>query len=227
MINTTELLGEDDDNLDFELDELISESDRLKSKNNPQASESSRAALGDNKKSVHNDFDEMDRSNVGPSNPQDIDRDAEKDMFENVIPVDKIKNGASNAMQFLNWGLSNLKEQAEKFQETESYHKMNDVVLKVKERANTAYEAGKPKLKEFSENISSKAAAAYESSKPALEEFAESAKATLATAKEKVIVATEACKPSVQRAAEVANHKIESAYNETKAMIDKMSRKDE
>lgn len=146
------------------------------------------------------------------------------DPLENVIPVEKLKNGAANAMEFLNWGISSLKEQAEKVQETESFKKLEEATQSVRERASSALEATKPKLNEFGHAVSERASDMYESARPTLEELGANAQKTLESAKEKVVQTTEACKPSVRKAAETANTGINNAYTETKSFIDKLTK---
>lgn len=147
-----------------------------------------------------------------------------KDPLENVIPVEKLKNGASNAMEFLNWGISSLKEQAEKVQDTEGFRKLEEATQNVRERAASALEATKPKINEISQVVSEKATNMYESARPTLDELSTNAQHTINSARESVVKTTEACKPSVQRAAESANNGLNSAYTETKSFIEKLTK---
>lgn len=162
---------------------------------------------------------EMSREGIQKEDSEEI-----TDPLENVIPVEKLRNGAANAMEFLNWGMSSLKEQAEKVQETEGFKKLEEATQSVRERAASALEATKPKLNEIGQAVSEKASNIYETAKPTLDEISTNAQQTFESAKESVVKTTEACKPSVQRAAESANQGLNSAYTETKSFIDKFTK---
>ena len=187
-------------------------------------SDTSMLLQGEKKEStIYDQRTEMSRESINVESTEKGE-DNDVDPLENVIPVEKLKNGAANAMEFLNWGISSLKEQAEKVQETESFRKLEEATHSVRERAASALEATKPKINEIGQVVSDKATNMYESAKPTLDEISTNAQQTLNSAKESMVKTTEACKPSVRKAAETANNGINTAYSETKSFIDKLTK---
>lgn len=169
-------------------------------------------------------YDQRTEMNRNEMNQNVDDEDRNEDPLKNVIPMEKLKNGAANAMEFLNWGFQAVKEQADKVQETEGFRKLEEATQEVRKRASSAIEASKPRLNEFGNAVAETATNAYEKAKPTLEEIGTNAQQSFETAKERVVQTTEACKPSVQRAAESANIGMNNAYTETKTFIEKITK---
>mmetsp|Transcript_15959 Transcript_15959/g.18641 ORF Transcript_15959/g.18641 Transcript_15959/m.18641 type:complete len:193 (-) Transcript_15959:661-1239(-) len=148
-----------------------------------------------------------------------------KTPLEQAIPMKKIKNGASNAWEFLSWGAQNLKEQAikanEKLEQNENFQKIkHSYEESVKPKLNAAgenvknmIEHSKPKLEEIKSSAAETANAIYEKSQPALTSLQEKSKQTL-----------EACRPTIQKAQESASNGLNKAYEETKNAIDSISK---
>mmetsp|Transcript_15925 Transcript_15925/g.19750 ORF Transcript_15925/g.19750 Transcript_15925/m.19750 type:complete len:201 (+) Transcript_15925:280-882(+) len=149
----------------------------------------------------------------------------EKTPLEQAIPIDKIKNGATNAWEFLSWSAKSVKEQAakvnEQLEQSENYNKLMDSYEKnvkpklseVREGANSLYEKSKPKLEEFRENASQSAHNLYEKSQPALNSL-----------QEKSLQTMEACKPTLIKAKESAATGLSKAYESTRDVIDSIGK---
>jgi len=134
--------------------------------------------------------------------------------LEGAIPMDKIKNGASNAFAFWQWGVSKVAEQAK---EVQSRLNENENFRQASEKMGHLYEE---RVKPGFETVREGAHSAYEKAKPAMDDFAERAKPTISdlsakagegwnATKERVGQFSEACKPGLDRAAETTREAFE------------------
>jgi len=131
--------------------------------------------------------------------------DEEEEPYNGAIPMDRIRNGASNAVSMWQWGFQMLKERANEASETIRNNENVKVVLakttpgveavkgvasvsfeKIKGGASVVVDAAKPKLDELREKtqptfetISKSAGQTWESTKESLESFGNSCKPTL------------------------------------------------
>jgi len=144
---------------------------------------------------------------------QDTAHAAGRSTLEDAIPLDRIKNGAQNALKFWQWGVAKVQEnetvQRAASKVGEAYEQVKPGLEKVREAttpvvdsirdgANSAYERSKPKIEELRER-----------SKPTFEELSAKAGESWTITKQKVGELTEACRPGIDRAAE----KTRNAFN--------------
>jgi len=150
---------------------------------------------------------------VDDYNLDEWSEDEEDHDDSSAVPMERLKNGAANALKFWQWGIQQVTEQAEELKKNENvkqasekwdqvYEQMKPgldrvregaevVGGKIKEGATVVYEKSKPTIDELAER-----------SKPKLDELSKSASETWEVAKEKAVLVTEACKPGLERAAE-------------------------
>jgi hypothetical protein len=158
------------------------------------------------------------------------ERESQEQGMHGAIPMDKLKNGAANALSFLSWGWQKVEEKGKELAANENVRQASARVLEtyetsVKPRVLETYETSvKPGLERAKasaapiiENAAAGAAVAYEKaaekvkpafedlrdrSRPVVSELSEKASEGWEVTKVKAWQAAEACRPGLDRAAE-------------------------
>jgi len=129
--------------------------------------------------------------------------------LEDAVPMEKIRNGASNAISFLSWGYEKVAEQAhdvhEKLQQNENYRAASERVgevyeTKVKPGFEKVYDTAKPRFEDVRERT-----------RPSIDELSTRASEGWTITRQKIGELSEACRPGVEKAQEKTREFFEVA----------------